>query len=544
VALSPGGEFLAVAGHKDLTVRLFEARRGEEVRRMACPDMVPACLAFSPDGRTLVGGGHCGVRLWDTGTGRDWHADRPGHSLAVTAVAFAPDGKTLLSGGREGSARLWDTRTGKQRREWWDFGGQITQVAFGPDGGSVAAAGGGRAFVLDPATGDRRLTFTGEPMYHLDVAFSPDGRTLAVAEGKCRIRLRAADGGRLLRELTGQPQRLLAPPVLTFSPDGRLVAGFHDERLRLWDVATGRERPALEGGWKDVYACWPRFSPDGETLAAVSGTALTFWDVPTGKKLRRLEVFTTRKTPDITAFALAPDGRTFLLATSDGQLRCHELASGEERFQVALPGGPVEALAFSPDGRLLATGNADTTVLVWDWLALPAPLPDPGKLTPEDAERRWTTLADPNAEKAYGAIRTLAAAPDQGVPLMRRHLKPVPKPDDALVKRLLAELDSDEFAVREAAAARLEALADSAAPALRAAAGSSSPEVRRRAEELLAKLDGASGESLRQLRAVEALERAGTPQARQLLEELAAGLPEARLTREAAAALKRLPARP
>ena len=157
----------------------------------------------------------------------------------------------------------------------------------------------------------------------------------------------------------------------------------------------------------------------------------------------------------------------------------------------------------------------------------------------------WADLAGPDAAKAYQAVQALAAVPKQAVPLLRQRLRPVGMPDRARFVRLLADLGSNKFAVRQRAAAELEMQGAAVEGLLRQAlADKPDPEVRRRLEGLLDKLDAGSPDRLRILRAVEALEHAGGAEAKRFLEELAGGAPGAWLTREAKASLDRLGRRP
>jgi hypothetical protein len=129
------------------------------------------------------------------------------------------------------------------------------------------------------------------------------------------------------------------------------------------------------------------------------------------------------------------------------------------------------------------------------------------------------------------------------VPFLKPLLRPAPRGDEKRLARLIADLDADEFAVREKAAAELEELGETAVPALRKAlTGSPSAELRQRCERLLRKWEEPtpSGERLQTLRALEVVEHAGTKEARQVLEGLAAGAEGAGLTREAKASLDRL----
>jgi hypothetical protein len=159
----------------------------------------------------------------------------------------------------------------------------------------------------------------------------------------------------------------------------------------------------------------------------------------------------------------------------------------------------------------------------------------------------WDDLAGADAKTAYRAVGLLAEAPGQSLPFLRERLRPAQPVDARRVERLLAALGSEDFAERERATQELEREGDQAEAALRRLlAGNPSPEARRRAEGLLGRLDGPlpPGELLRALRAVEVLECLGTPESRQVLEVLARGAPEARLTREAKASLERLARQP
>jgi len=174
-----------------------------------------------------------------------------------------------------------------------------------------------------------------------------------------------------------------------------------------------------------------------------------------------------------------------------------------------------------------------------------APRPRLVELGAGQAEALWKDLVSDDAGQAFRAVVALAAAaPKEAVALLKEHLKPVAPADARCVEKLLADLDSDTFDVREKAEKDLALVADQASDALRKALESSpSSEVRRRLQALLEQ-QGPTGrpaaEALRQVRAVEVLERVGTPEARQALEALSRGVAGARVTREARGALDRL----
>jgi hypothetical protein len=245
------------------------------------------------------------------------------------------------------------------------------------------------------------------------------------------------------------------------------------------------------------------------------------------------------------ALAFSPDGRYLAVAGTDRAFSLHDVAAG--RFVHTFRGhdGWVSHLAFAPNGSRLISASQDTTALVWDMQAVPAPALREVKRAPKELEELWQRLAG-DAEKADVAMRELAASPAQAANLLGKSLKPAEKGDPERIARLVRELDNDSFEERERASAGLEELGAEAAEALRTAlAGKPSAEVRRRAEELLERLKSKrpAPERLRGLRAVQVLAWIGTPEARRALATVAAGAPDAERTRAAATALIRLKGR-
>jgi hypothetical protein len=240
------------------------------------------------------------------------------------------------------------------------------------------------------------------------------------------------------------------------------------------------------------------------------------------------------------SLAFAPDGRALAAGTQSNEVCLWEMATGRERCRLQGHQGWISGLAFAPDGNRLASASSDTTVLVWDLRGGP---PAARPLSEETLKALQADLADPDAAKAYRAMQALASAPGQGVPLLKRLLPPVPRVEEDRLTRLLADLDSENFETREKAAAELEKAGEAAELALRQALRKNPPvEARRRLERLLDGLDAraTSGDRLRALRAIEVLERVGTPEARAVLRRVADGAPQARLTEAARAAVQRL----
>jgi RNA polymerase sigma factor (sigma-70 family) len=551
LVFSPDGKFLASGsgdhvvggGHELHSLRLWDVATGKELAKVGEHAEGVRALRFSRDGKVLITGGNMCLRLWDVATRKEILAGN-GHQGWVGSVAYSPDGNTLASAGSDMTVRLWDLATGKERLVLTGAEATIDTVAISPDGSKVAGGSrDARVLVWDATTGKEiaRLK-AGEPGWEAHAAFSPDGKLLASASRDGQLVLWDAATFKEVRRFPHSERGFMS---LAFSPDGKFLAtgSIHDKRhprdeegadlVRLWDVSSGREVRRFLGAMA-LMAPTVDFSPAGRIVASGGwGRAIHLWDVARGK-LRGI-VGEQYKSTNHCAFS--PDGRMLVTTGYDGTIRLWETATGLERRSLAGHVGSTSAAAFAPDGKTLASGGWDTTGLIWD-LRGDAAKTD---LTARDLESLWESLAGADSIRAYEAILTLTAVAGPSVRFFQDRLRPAKA--DRRIEQLLADLDSENFQVRTGATAQLKDLGESAESALRRVlAGDPSPEVRRRVEQLLNALQHLSPppETLRAVRAVEVLEHIATPEARQLLHKLAEGTAEARLTREAKAALERL----
>jgi hypothetical protein len=301
-----------------------------------------------------------------------------------------------------------------------------------------------------------------------------------------------------------------------------------------------------EDPWRAVAV-----SPDGSLLAGILSPGfsrervedrIVLCDSRTGKVLLRWNDSGLPAGRGYEALDFSPDGR--LLASSDGEaVHVWDVAAGKKVCTFAGHRGEVQSLAFSADNRRLASTSTDSTVLLWDLTGKSGPVAGPaGEPGEKDIAGWWADLSGDDARRAQAAVWRLAETPGRFVPFLRQRLRPATDAWAKQIRQHIAELDSDTFAIRQKAFEQLAGLGRAAAPALREALrGNPSAEVRRRVAELLERASRPpTGEELRTLRALAALEHARTPEARRLLEELAGGVPEAPQTQEARAALARL----
>jgi WD40 repeat protein len=546
LALSPDGKTVAAVAGQYGKPCLWDVATGAELRRLEGDCAVPGAMAFSPDGRTLAAGGHeHTIHVWEVAGGKEVFP-LESHQSPVRWVGFCNGGHALASRAWwQGFVYLWDPSTGKQLRRFVEHQGRGSTLAVSPEA-KVLVAGRKGLTLWDIATGKMMRQLQGAPAAVDMAAFSPGGRLVAAVRwNEGPVRLWQLDTGEHLRECQGRPPVIGS---LAFSPDGKLLAvAGTTETVVVWDAATGKHLRQFAHPNEDVSAI--AFSPDGRMLAT-GGTLsvphgsgrpaesrLRLWEVATAQERRQF----AREPQAISAVAFSADGRVLGAGGSDHTIRLWDAATGEEVRRLAGHRGGVRSVAFSPDGKWLASGSGDTTGLVWDVSGLRGEKAS-AALSREEFDLHWRHLAGP-AGPAFPSITALAASPKESVGFLSERLRPARPPDERRLAQLVADLEGDAFATRDRATKELEQLGDLAEPALRKALEKSPAlEGRRRVERLLAILQEGMppGDSLRELRAVEALERVATPEARQLLQKLAAGAPAAGLTREAKVSLERL----
>jgi hypothetical protein len=263
---------------------------------------------------------------------------------------------------------------------------------------------------------------------------------------------------------------------------------------------------------------------------------VTVWEAATGRVVHSLPGHQNQTIHPGAACEFSPDGRLLVTGDSAGRLRLWEVASGQEvhRFE----GHHTTVMAhFSPDGRLLVAASEDAPCYVWDVAGTARKARPAG---PVDYDQLWADLGAAEAKEAFQAVRRLVAVGGPAAEQVRRRLKPAAALDEARVSKLLRDLDADGFAAREAATAELLKLVDRIEPRLQEARAKTSLEMQRRLDNILKKGATTPLWRLREGRALLALEWIGTPEADRALEELAGGGKDDPLTRAAAAGRERL----
>jgi WD40 repeat protein len=551
--------------------------------------------AFSPDGATLaVGlGEQPAIRRFDVATGREVQCPGGRHRGMVEAVSTTPGGDKIYTFARGDGVLAWDTATGEERGRL-ALPEDTEAVAFSADRTRVAAVAGWSKLVVGEVATDRVIHTFGARELGLEgasnpflgagpgiaaLALSPDGRTIATRRVMSTdVRLWDVDTGKALHtlmqsappaeaadpKLSGGEASGISTPQVTFSPDGAYLAGAGAKwQLCLWEVAGGRTvwEAVLPPGSNVVRLA---FSTDGRSLAALDADgSIELYEVATGQPRARLgetaggggaregmravnlggvSVHSVRALPSGLAFS--PDGRRVAAASGTSVIGLWDTVTGEQVGRFEGHAGSVACLGFSPEGNRLISGSADTTAIVWDAAqATGSRLTEERPLDAKELDSLWSDLAAADAAGAYAALRKLAGVPRQVVEYAQQHLRPAPLPEPGRLGALVVALGDPKFTVRQGAEQELETLGDRAGPALREALRGNPPlALKQRMERLLDKSCGAvpAGAPIRDLRAVELLERIGGEGARGVLGVMAGGASDARSSRDATAALARL----
>ena len=433
LAFSPDGRYLAATGG-NCALTLLDPASGEQVSQLGCgwlfgifgtPSKFDA-LAFSGDGRTIAAIAKATLTQFDvasgdvrsevdTGSSIDALAVSPDGSMVATAsegridirdatgrslrkveghagyggpvLAFSPDGAVLASGGGEPHARLWDAKNWNSARTLQGVDYTISGVAVTADGASVASDGSGSTVIWDAHDGRfvRKLEEIEQTAYgcsSCSIGFSPDGRLVAAGTRLAKTLIWEVASGRIVSSLKHSNEDAAVPRrSVAFLPSGgALVLGALSEGREpdisedypvVWDLPAQKLLYILKselhksGAFQWTYAI--AVSPDGRLIAAASrDNVINLFDSQTGELVR--SVAASQIAPN--ALAFSADGRILASANTDtpaGSIEMWDVATGSPTRRIDTHTKNLLSLAFSPDGRTLASGGDDRLITLWNF---------------------------------------------------------------------------------------------------------------------------------------------------------------------------------
>ncbi|WP_193943576.1 trypsin-like peptidase domain-containing protein [Sphaerospermopsis aphanizomenoides] len=434
VAFSPDGKTLA-SGSGDDTIKLWDVATGQSIATLTGHSESFISVAFSPDGKTLASGSWDNtIKLWDVATGKSI-ATLTGHSFVVNSVAFSPDGKTLASSGSfDNTIKLWDVVTGKSIATLTGHSFGVNSVAFSPDGKTLASGSGDDTIKLW-----QESTVTTETVTPVNVLVNDSAQ-------KITVRLETALGSGVIINRQGDTytvltsHHLIAPhqTVTLTTPDGQqhqsvlrgrlgeldlglleftsknnydtalvadatavptgatvYIAGYPEPsqsnpQERRYFLHPGKKRPDQEGEYNLQLAGQARPGLTGGPILNERGFVIGIYGAADfndmyqqGISLERIPSLQTIATvftwPNPTlvntltghsnlvgSVAFSPDGKTLASGSGDNTIKLWDVATGQSIATLTGHSDDVNSVAFSPDGKTLASGSRDKTIKLWD----------------------------------------------------------------------------------------------------------------------------------------------------------------------------------
>ena len=411
IAFSPDGQIL-ISGSGDRTIKFWQVKDAICIKTCRGHESEIFSVAYSPDGGTIASAsGDNIIRIWDTLTAQCVGVYR-GHTNSIRAVAFSSDGRTLASGSDDNTVRIWDLTSQQCRQILTEHESWIRSLAFNSipptpldravtKGGILASGSGDRTIKLWSLDSNKSLaTYDLHDGDVSAIAFSPDGATLASGSSDRTVRLWNYHTHTCIKTIYGHTNQIFS---LAFNPNSKnIVCVSLDRTVRLWSYPDGKCLKTWRGNtdwvfpvayscqnnfiasgsndqtvkiWNsenkhiqtllghDDYVCSLAFHPYQKIIASSSrDNTIKLWNPITGKCLQTI----SQHEDWVYSIAFSPDGNFLASGSADKTLRLWSVSTGEQLQTPMQHPDTVWSVAFSSDGKIVATGNTDRKIRLWD----------------------------------------------------------------------------------------------------------------------------------------------------------------------------------
>jgi WD40 repeat protein len=375
LAFLPDGKTLVTAPD-GRSIRFWETATGRLLRSISTGEFRINCCALSRDGKRVAVGGStypddgslptAALRVSDTATGKEVLSIPRDSREVDSALVFTPDGKHLMSFGNSGVLRVEEVASGKTLLQQKFLGVNGNRLALSVDGTTVAvASSGGKLYLWKWESGEEPRELKAPRYVGHDLAFSPDGKTLAeIGEVDSSLRIWDLADGKVRHKLEFPEGERCSYRFVAFSPDGKTLAAAGERPgwsgvVHLWDPATQHLRRTIDagGGGGGRLA----FSADSTLIAVGNRGCIRVWELASGKEVAgNGEAHQT----EVTRLTIAANGLV-ATASDDHTVRVWDASTGRQRLKLTHDHW-VRAVAVSPDGTRLVSSSLDDTVRLWD----------------------------------------------------------------------------------------------------------------------------------------------------------------------------------
>jgi WD40 repeat protein len=399
VCYSPNGLFLASGSGKG-AVRIWDAETGVLQHLLDKHTGRVASICYSPDGRRLASGSQdCTVRIWDPKT-QACLKELRGHGGIVNSVCYSPDGRRLASASNDRTVRIWDANTDTPTPVIDGHSKGVLAVCFSPDGLRVASGSEDYTIrIWDAGRGALLLKLQEDFMcgYVTSVCYSRNGRRIASVSDR-GVHIWDAETGKLLRAMTARTDEDMLSSVCFCADDNRVLAGFKSGSVSIGDTDSGNWGPMLSGHTNVVNAvcCAPNgrhwvsvskegaaciwgaeagecfktvtneflcFSTDGRRMISRSGKGMCILDLESCEELA--EISGIHENRYVSSAAYNTENHIAAIAVKH-EIYLWNMNTAELLNVLDGHSNRVESLCFSPDGRFLVSGSADSTIRIWE----------------------------------------------------------------------------------------------------------------------------------------------------------------------------------